>query len=62
MEYFFKLPKERIFLLVCLFLIGLLNVCILTGYFIWLNSRSRAILFGIAKINDSSRIRLHNNG
>jgi O-antigen/teichoic acid export membrane protein len=59
---FFRLPKERVLLLVCLFLIGFLNVCILAGYFIGLNSRSRAILFGIAKRNDSSRIRLHNNG
>lgn len=59
---FFKLPKERIFLLVCLFLIGFLNVFVLSVYFIWLNPRSRAVLFGIAKRNDSSRIRLHNNG
>ena len=57
----FKLPKERVFLLVCLFLIGFLNVFFLAVYFIWFNPRSRAVLFGVEMINKNSGIRSHDN-
>lgn len=48
---FLEFPKERVFILGCLFLIGVLNVCILAVYFLKVNARTGAVLLGIEKRN-----------